>query len=388
MKIRKGLFGAVAALAVMATGVAADTVRVGVLAPFSGPNATWGQQFRMGLDIFQATHGTEAGGRTVEFVYRDLQGPNPDQARALAQELLVRDGVEYLAGLVFTPNALALAQLSEQAETPTVIFNAATSIITQESPYFVRSSFTLWQVTGPVAEWAHAQGKRRVITAVSDYGPGIDGETAFRTIFTELGGEVVDSVRMPLTTSDFAPFMQRIRDSGAEAVYAFLPAGPATFAFTKAYNDAGLRELGIDFLGTGETDETTLEALGDPALGLVTAYHYSDDHPSDMNRDFMAAVRATNPQARANLAAVGAYDGAYLLYRMIESGERGLAAIEAVKGHSWESPRGPLTLDPDTRHVTQNVYLRRVERDEATGLLVNREFDVIEAVPDLGLVAR
>lgn len=379
-------FGAACALSVALTGASiAGTVKVGVVAPFSGPFAIWGKQFQEAIEIYVAEHGDKVGEDTIEFIYKDSGGPNPDAAKSLVQELLVRDQVDYLGGFVFTPNALAAAPLVEKSKTPAVIFNAATSIITTKSDYFLRTGFTLWQVTVPMAEWAWDQGIKSVVTAVTDYGPGIDAENAFRTAFEKKGGEVVDSIRMPIQTTDFAPFMQRIKDQAPNAVFAFLPAGPPTFAFTKAYNENALKDAGVTFLGTGETDETTLDALGDAAIGLTTAYHYSAAHDSEVNKAFTAKLAEMHPDSVANLASVGAYDGVHLIYKMVEAaGTDGDAAIEAAKGMAWESPRGPVSIDPETRHITQNVYLRKVEKDE-NGKLINREFETIEAVPDLGL---
>jgi branched-chain amino acid transport system substrate-binding protein len=387
MKKLLAALGGAAAVSIALTGAAfADhTVKVGVIAPFSGPFAIWGKQFQEAVEVYVAQNGDTAGGHTVEFIYKDSGGPNPSGAKALAQELIIKDKVDYLSGFVFTPNALAVAPLIQEAQIPTVIFNAATSIITTKSDYFVRTSFTLWQVSVPMAQWAWDQGIRSVVISVSDYGPGTDAEVAFRTKFESLGGTVIDSIRMPLQTTDFGPFMQRVKDQEPDAVFGFLPAGPPTFAFVKAYNENGLGEAGITFLGTGETDETTLEALGDSALGLTTAYHYSAAHDSDLNRAFTARLGEMFPGSVANLASVGAYDGALVLYKMIEAvGSDGTAAVDAVRGMAWESPRGPVSLDPDTRHITQNVYIRRVAKD-ANGVLINEEFETIPAVPDLGL---
>ena len=370
----------------LATASSADTIRVGVIAPFSGPFATWGKQFKEAIEVYQAEHGTRVGDHDIEIIYRDSGGPKPDNAKALAQELLIREQVDYLGGFVFTPNALAVAPLIDRAKKPAVIFNAATSIITEQSDYFVRTGFTLWQVTVPLAEWAYDQGIRTVVTAVSDYGPGADAEKAFKSAFEAKGGTVVDQIRMPLSTTDFAPFMQRVKDQTPDAVFGFLPAGPPTFAFTKSYNENGLRDGGITFLGTGETDETTLDALGDAAIGLTTAYHYSGAHESELNAAFTGSLEQMFPDSVANLASVGAYDGMNAIYRMIEAaGADGSAAIDAIRGAAWESPRGPVSIDPETRHITQNVYVRRVEKTE-DGKYVNREFETIEAVPDLGLV--
>ena len=387
--IRPKLFMALlAGVVLLASGAVAaagaDVIKVGVIAPFSGPFAIWGKQFQDGITVYQAQHGTQVDGQTVEFLYRDSGGPNPDVAKSLAQELLVRERVDYLGGFVFTPNALAVAPLIDQSQTPTVIFNAATSAINARSPFFLRTGFTLWQVSVPMAQWAYDQGLRAVATSVSDYGPGLDAEAAFASAFQARGGVVVDAIRMPLSSTDFAPFMQRIKASGADAVFGFLPAGPPTYAFTKAYNDAGLRAAGIGFLGTGETDETTLDALGDAALGLNTAYHYSAAHPSSVNKAFINALALHDPRAVANMASVGAYDGAHLIYQMVAAAKRdGPAAVAAAKGLAWESPRGPVSIDPETRHITQNVYIRVVDKD-STGRLINREFATIPAQPDHG----
>ena len=366
-------------------GALADTVRVGVIAPFSGPFAIWGKQFQQAIEVYQAQHGTESGGHTIEVIYKDSGGPNPDNAKALAQEMLVKDRVKYLGGFVFTPNALAVAPVISRSHTPTVIFNAATSIITTKSDYFVRTGFTLWQDTVPMAEWAWDQGIKTAVTTVSDYGPGIDAEAAFKSAFEAKGGKVLDAIRMPMNTTDFAPFMQRIKDQNPNAVFGFLPAGPPTYAYTKAYNENGMRDAGIKFLGTGETDETTLEALGDAALGLTTAYHYSAAHESEANAAFTAKLHEMFPDSVANLASVGAYDGMHVIYAMVAAaGTDPAKAIETAKGMAWESPRGPVSIDPETRHITQNVYIREVAKD-ANGKLINKEFMTIEAVPDLGL---
>lgn len=363
----------------------ADTIKVGVIAPFSGPYALYGEQFRNAIEVYQAQHGTAAGEHEITFIYKDVGGSNPDQSRALAQELLIRDRVDYLAGFTFTPNALAIAPVIEQSQTPTVLFNAATSAINGESEFFLRTSYTLWQVTAPLADWAYDQGIRTVATTVSDYGPGIDAESAFRETFEARGGTIVDAVRMPLSTTDFTPFIQRVRDLGPDAVFTFLPGGPPTFTYTRTFNENGLAAAGIRFLGTAETEETNLQSLGDSAIGLNTAYHYSAAHESDMNRDFITTLTDLYPAAVANWASIGAYDGVHLIYHMVtEAGSDGPAAVEAALGLEWESPRGPVIMDPETRTVIQNVYIREVTRNAQTDLLENTELDIIATVGDLG----
>ena len=380
--------GAVALAAAFISGHAfADIVKVGIIAPFSGPFAHYGKLYKDGVESYVKQRQGKFAGHDVRIIYRDSGGPNPSGVKTAAQELIVNDKVDYLGGFVFTPNAMAVAPLIQQSKTPAVIFNAATSSITTKSDYFVRTSYTLWQVTVPLARWAHKKGISKVVTAVMDYAPGVDAEKAFDTEFTKLGGTVVDRIRMPMSTNDFSPFAQRIKASGAQAAYVFLPGGPPNLGFVNAYNQNGLREAGIEFLGTAEMDEFDLQKFGDAALGLMTAFHYSGAHDSDANRRFKEAMKAQAADSLANYASVGAYDGMRVIDRMVEAtgGKRdGDKAIEAIKGFEWESPRGPVKIDPKTRHVTQNVYLRKVERG-ADGLLQNTEIENFGPQPDHGL---
>jgi len=368
------------------TGYAA-TIKVGIIAPFSGGFAHYGKLFKDGAEAYLARAGGKFAGHDVQLVYRDSAGPNPAGVRTVAQELIVNERVDYLGGLVFTPNAMAVAPLIQQSSTPTVIFNAATSSITARSDYFVRTSYTLWQVTTPIARWAHQQGYTKVVTAVMDYAPGVDAEKSFEAQFKKLGGEIVDRIRMPMSTSDFSPFAQRIKASGAQAAYVFLPGGPPNLGFVNAYNQNGLREAGIAFLGTAEMDEFDLQKFGDAALGLLTAFHYSAAHDSDSNRAFASAMKAQAADALLNYASVGAYDGMHIIDKMVQAtdGKKdGAKAMAAIKGYQWESPRGPASIDQETRHITQNVYLRRVERG-ADGLLRNTEVENFGLQPDHGL---
>ncbi len=273
--INRALSALVCAVALSPATGAAQSVKVGVIGPFSGPFAHYGTLFKAGAEAYIESQGGKLAGRSVELIYRDSGGPNPAQTKNLAQELIVKDKVDYLGGFVFTPNAFAAAPLAQQSKTPMVVFNAATSAITDKSEYIVRTSYTLWQVTVPLARWAAKNGITKVVTAVTDYGPGIDAEAAWKSEFTQQGGTVVESIRMPIATTDFAPFIQRIRAAGAQAVYTFLPGGPPNLGFIKAYNENGLAEAGIRFLGTAEMDEYDLQKFGDSALGLTTAFHYS-----------------------------------------------------------------------------------------------------------------
>lgn len=367
-------------------GAAAQAVKIGIVGPFSGPFAHYGTLFKNGAEAYIASQGGKLAGKEVELIYRDTGGPNPSQTKTLVQELIVKDKVDYLGGFVFTPNAFAVAPLIQQSQTPTVIFNAATSAITDKSEFFIRTSYTLWQVTVPLAQWAAKNNIKKVVTAVTDYGPGIDAETAWKSEFTKQGGTVVESIRMPIATTDFAPFVQRIKASGAQAVYTFLPGGPPNLGFVKAYNENGLAKAGIQFLGTAETDEFDLQKFGDAALGLTTAFHYSAAHDSAANKAFVAALKKKDPNAIANYAAVGAWDGMHVIHKMIEAtgGQKdGLKAIAAARTLQWESPRGPVRIDPKTRHIVQNVYLRKVEK--AGGVLVNKEVQSFGPQVDHGL---
>jgi branched-chain amino acid transport system substrate-binding protein len=365
---------------------AAQTVKVGILGPFSGPFAHYGTLFKNGAEAYIASQGGKLAGKEVELIYRDTGGPNPGQTKTLVQELIVKDKVDYLGGFIFTPNAFAVAPLIQQSQTPAVIFNAATSAITDKSEFFVRTSYTLWQVTVPLAQWAAKNDIRKVVTAVTDYGPGIDAEAAWKSEFARQGGTVVESIRMPMATTDFAPFVQRIKASGAQAVYTFLPGGPPNLGFVKAYNENGLAKAGIQFLGTAEMDEFDLQKFGDAALGLTTAFHYSAAHDSPANKQFIEALKKKDANAIANYASVGAWDGMHVIHKMIEAtGGRkdGPKAIAAARALQWESPRGPVRIDPKTRHIVQNVYLRKVEK--AGSQLVNKELQSFGPQVDHGL---
>jgi branched-chain amino acid transport system substrate-binding protein len=378
-----------AAAAVFFGGSAnADTIKVGVIGPFSGPFAIAGKNFKWGLEAYQAIHGKTVGADEVEFVYRDLEGPDPAKAKAIGQELIVKDKVDYLAGVYFTPNAMSIAPMLEEAKVPMVIFNAATSAIMTKSPYLIRTSFTMWQNTVPMGNVAAKLGLKKIVTAVSDYGPGIDAETAFKKTFEAKGGSVPDTIRMPVQTTDFGPIMQRIKDAGVDGVFAFLPSGPPTLAFTKAFIDNGLREKGIRLLTTGDvTHDPDLSAIGDGGLGILSTYHYAVAHKSALNDQMLATIKDLGGSpAEVDMCAVGAYDGLHVIYKMIEAtgGKRDPAkAVEAVKGLAFESPRGPVKIDPETRHVRQTVYLREVAKDGDR--YINKELEAFPDQPDYGL---
>lgn len=382
-----------AAIAAVALGGAAyaDTIKVGVIGPFSGPFALQGKNFKAGIDAYMAVNGKKVGNDEVELIYRDVPQADPAQSKALAQELVVKEHVQYLAGFYFTPDAMAVTPILKQANVPMVIFNAATSAIVTKSPLVVRTSFTTWQTSTPIAKVAYDAGVKKVISVVSDYGPGVDAENAFKAGFEKQGGEVVQAIRMPLSTNDFSPIMQRIKDSGAQGVFAFLPSGPTTLGFVKAYNENGLKTAGIKLFAPGDlTQESDLPALGDAALGMQTTFHYAISHDSPENKAFVAAGdKAIGNPAELTFPAVGAFDGMHVIYKMIEATggkQDAQKAVDAVKGLSWVSPRGPVTIDPESRHITQNIYLREVTKGD-DGKYYNKEIQTFEKQGDPGLAA-
>jgi len=388
--MKKTILCGIAALALSSTAYA-DVIKVGVVGPFSGPFALQGKNFKAGIDAYMALNGNKVGNDTIEIIYRDIPTADPAQSKALGQELIVKEKVKYLAGFYFTPDAMAVTPILKQGNVPMVIMNAATSAIMKTSPFVVRTSFTTWQTSTPIAKVAFDAGVKKVISVVSDYGPGIDAENAFKTGFTKAGGEVVESIRLPLATNDFSPIMQRIKDSGAQGVFAFLPSGPTTLGFVKAYNDNGLKTAGIKFFAPGDlTQESDLPALGDAALGIQTTFHYAVSHDSPENKTFVdAAAKAIGNKAELSFPAVGAYDGMHVIYKMIEAtgGKQDAEkAVDAVKGLSWTSPRGPVSIDPESRHITQNIYLREVAKG-ADGTYINKEIQTFEKQGDPGLAA-
>lgn len=383
-------YACVLAVAGLMSGAAgADTIKIGVIGTMSGPFALFGQNMKAGIDAWVAENGSKVAGHDVEFIYRDEESPNPAKSKALAQELLVKDKVQYLAGVYFTPNALAVAPLLEESKTPLVVFNAATSAIVEKSPFIVRTSFTMWQNTVPAAKVAKAKGAKKVVIAVTDYGPGVDAEAAFKKTFEAEGGTIVEAIRMPINTTDFSPIMQRIKNSGADTIFTFLPAGPPTLSFVKSYIDNGLKAGNVRLISLGDVlTEPDLPNLGDNSIGLLSTYHYAVSHASPENKAFLARLaKAGTPDDKVTMTSVAAYDGARVIYKMIEAtnGQRDPEkAIAAVKGMKWVSPRGPVSIDPTTRHITQNVYLREVAKQD--GKLINKEIQTFEAQPDWALV--
>jgi branched-chain amino acid transport system substrate-binding protein len=376
-----------AALPVQAQSGAQDTIKVGVIAPFSGPFADYGKQMQGGIKAWMASHGDSVAGKKIEVIYKDTTGPSPDIAKRLAQELVVRDKVDFLAGFGLTPEALAVAPLAQQAKKPMIVMNAATSVITTKSDYIARVSMTLPQVSAPMGDWAMKNKIGKVVTLVADYGPGIDAEKAFSERLQKNGGKVVEAIRVPLRNPEFAPFIQRIKDARPDAVFVFVPAGEQSIAFMKGYRERGLQEAGIRVIATGDlTDDHVLPTMGDATLGVITTFHYSAAHKSPANDAFLKSFAAANPGGgRPNFMAVAAYDGMNAIYQVSQKlGGRidGDKAMAVLKGLKLDSPRGPLMIDPATRDVVQTVYVRKVEN--VGGQPYNVEFDQFANQKDPG----
>mgnify|MGYP001027909201 CR=1 FL=1 len=365
---------------------AAEPLKIGMVLPMSGPFSAYGQQILSGAKLYLNAHGNKLGDRPVELIVKDDTGIAPELSKRAAQELVVQDKVAILGGFGLTPLAFAAAPVATQAKVPMIVMNAATSSITTKSPYIVRTSMTLPQVTAPMATWAAKNGIKKVYTLVADFGPGHDAEKQFVKTFTAAGGEIVGQVRTPLSNPDFAPFLQRIKDAKPDAVFLFVPAGEQGVAFLKGFKQRGLDAAGIRLISTGDlTGEDVIDSMGNEAVGVVTSMHYAEAHDSALNKAYIDAYYKTDPKTRPNFMSVAGYDGMHLIDAVLKKtggDANGDKFIAAAKGITFESPRGPITIDPETRDIIQTVYIRKVER--VNGKLQNVEFDSIPNVKDPG----
>ncbi len=383
-KLMIGLGGIAAAALAVGAANAQDTVKIGVVLTLSGQFADAGIQMDNGIKTYMKQFGDTVGGKKIEIIRKDVGGVAPDLAKRLAQELVVRDKVDILAGWVLTPNALAASDVSAQAKKFMVIMNAATSIITTKSPYSVRTSVTLPQVAETFGTWAAKKGGvKKSYTMVTDYGPGHDFEGGFTRAFKEAGGEIVGSVRFPVANPDFSAFIQRAKDLNPESIMIFVPGGAQPAALGKAFAERGVDPSKTKILGSGETTaEQALKSMGDAGIGIITAWHY--DYKSDNPRN-VAFVKLFNEMHGRNpdFFSIGGYDGMHAIYESLKKAggkTDGDSLITAAKGLKWESPRGPMSIDPETRDVVQTIYIRRVQK--VGGELVNVPFDKVENVKD------
>ena len=371
-----------ATLAAGAVQAQSDTVKIGVILPMTGQQASTGRQIDAAIKLWVAQNGKKVAGKTVEVIVKD-DASTPDQTRRLAQELVVNEKVVALAGFGITPSAMATAPIATQSKTPMVVMAAATSSITEASPYVVRTSFTLPQAAVSLAEWANKNGIKKTVTLVADYGPGFDAEKFFADRVTLNGGQVLDKLRTPLRAPDFAPVLQKVRDAKPDALFVFLPSGQGA-AFMKQFGERGLDKAGIKLIATGDvTDDDQLADMGDVALGVVNSHHYSAAHPSATNKKFVADFMAAN-RFRPNFMAVGGYDGMRVIYKALEAskGAGGDALLAGMKGQLFESPRGQVLIDAQTRDIVHDMYIRKVEKKD--GQLWNIEFDAVKAMKDPG----
>jgi branched-chain amino acid transport system substrate-binding protein len=362
---------------------AEDNVKIGLILPMTGVQASTGKQIDNAIKLYMQQHGDTVGGKKVEIILKD-DAALPDKTKTAAQDLIVNDKVNFIAGFGVTPAAFAAAPLATEAKIPEVVMAAGTSIITERSPYIVRTSFTLAQSCTIIGDWAVKNGIKKVATLTTDYAPGNDALNFFKQHFIAGGGEIVEEVKVPLANPDFAPFLQRMKDAKPDAIFVFVPAGQGG-NFMKQYAERGLDKAGIKVIGPGDVmDDDLLAGMGDAALGTVTAHIYSAAHPSQMNKNFVAAYEKAFG-SRPGFMAVGGYDGINLIYEALKkTGGKtdGDALIAAMKGMQWESPRGPISIDPETRDIVQNVYIRKVEK--VNGQLYNVELQTFEAVKDPG----
>jgi branched-chain amino acid transport system substrate-binding protein len=367
-----------------ATAKAQQPIKIGIIAAYSGQFADSAQQMDNGIRLYLKEHGDTVAGRKIEIIRRDSGGPNSDVSKRLAQELVVRDKVDILAGFTTSPEALGGADISAAGQKFMVSMNGTVSVLTNKSPYVVRTSFTLPQVAQAFGVWAATKGGiKKVYTMVTDFGPGIDGEQYFQRGFTQAGGEIIGSVRTPLSNPDFAPFVQRIKDANPESIFVFVPGGSQPASLGKAFAERGIDPKKIKIMSSGEAvDETAIKSLGELAIGRLSAQHYDYNHRSAKNDAF---VKAYNAEFNRNpdFFSVGGYDGMHLIFETLEkTGGKtdGDNLVHAAKGLQWESPRGPMLIDPETRDVVQTVYIRRVEKID--GKIVNVDIDKIENVKD------
>jgi branched-chain amino acid transport system substrate-binding protein len=365
-----------------ATAVSAqETVKVGLIISMTGPQASTGKQIKAAVDLYQKEHGNSVAGKKVEVILRD-SGSVPDNTKRIAQELIVNEKVNVIAGFEVTPAALAIAPLASEAKVPAVVMAAGTSIITERSPYIVRTSFTLPQSSVIIADWASKNNIKKVVTMVSDYAPGADAEKSFSERFKAAGGVIAEAIKVPLASPDFAPFLQRAADAKPDAIFIFVPSGQGG-TFMKQFAERGLDKAGIRIIGPGDvTDDDLLPAMGDSVIGAVTAHLYSADHNSAKNKAYVDAFQKA-VGFRPNFMSVGGYDGMHLIYEAVKKAggkTDGDSLIAAMKGLAWESPRGPISIDPETRDIVQNIYIRKVEKKN--GQLYNVEFATFENVKD------
>ncbi|MGH7073481.1 MAG: ABC transporter substrate-binding protein [Stellaceae bacterium] len=388
MKLSTHLIVCLAAVAMGSPpAFAGSTIKIGMVGPYSGKYALYGKRVEEGANLYVKLHGDKIAGKKVEILYRDDDNGSPAVAKRLTKELAINDNVDILSGYIATPAAMASAPIAAQAKKPMILIQAATSGITESSPYVVRLSYTLGQVAAPLGTWAAAHGIETVFTLVSDYGPGYDAAAAFAKAFTAAGGKIIGTVKAPMGTLEFGPFVQRAKDAKPDAIFIFVPAGGQATALMKTIAERGLRKSGIRLITTGDVVSTDgLDAIGNSALGVISAFHYSTAHVSPENKKFVAAFfTAYGKDDRPDFIAMQVYDTMATIYTIGNELKGNMdpdKVMAALRGFKMMSPRGPIEIDPKTGEVIENVYIRKVEKRD--GRLYNIEFDTLKAVRDPG----
>lgn len=384
MKLIQSLLLGVVALGLSATSQAAEPIKIGLLTPYSGPFADMGRLIDAGVKAYVKANGDTVAGRKIEIITRDTTGPAPEVGKRLAQELVVRDNVDFLMVGGFTPETLTAGSVASAAKKPLLVVNASSSNITDKIPYGVRYAFSFRQITQPLGVWAAKNGNKKMMTLVADYGPGIDCENAFKDGFTSNGGTIIESVRTPLKSPEFGPFIQKVKDAKPDALFVWVPQGDQALNVVKTYYERGLDKVGIKLVILGDDiDEPVFNALGDKVKGLVTSLHYSTAHATAENKKFLKAFgEVTGNAIQPNFMSVAAYDGMAAIYEAVkrQNGDLsdGAKTLDILSNLQFESPRGKVVIDPKTRDITQAVYIRRVETHN--GKLENVEF---ETIPDV-----
>ncbi len=378
-----------AAALLVSTGVArADDYKIGLIADFTGIFSTWGPQFLHAMQAWQAVHRKSVKGPKgetikVNIVTRDTASQGPDKAKQLGEELILREHVNMLAGFDLSPHAMSVAPLSKQAKVPVVIMNAATASITRMSPYFVRTSMTIPQYVQPIGKWLIDHGVKTAYVLVSDYAPGYDAEEYFIKSFTAAGGKIVGKARSPISNVDFSSYVEKVLQAKPDALYMFMPAGTPSINLVKAWVDRGLKAAGIKLVGTGETQQIFLKNFTDQVEGVITSMHYTASNKRPENLELKAALKKIGPNEEPDIASVGAWDGMHLIYMALAklgAHAPGIDYINFMKGKKIDSPRGPIMIDPETRDIIENVYIRKVEKVD--GHLENVDIATIPMVKD------
>jgi len=390
MKSKSKLTLALAAALFAAAGASAQTVKVGVVLPFTGVGAEFGQQVDRGIQMYMKLNPTAFGPYKVELVKRDSKNPSGAEAKTAVQELITQDKVDILTGFIYSPDAIASASLVTEAKKPMVIMNAGTAWITNLSPMISRVSFSMWHSGFAMGEAAAKIVKAKTaVVGYTDFPPGKDSLDAFKRGFEDNGGKVIDAIPMGGAgqVPDFTPFFQRAKDRKPDVFFVFVPAGDHAVGVVKTYGALGMRQAGIKLIGQGDiTQDIKLQSMGDGAVGLITVHHYNADLDNPANKRLVAAWKQEyGANATPDFMGVQGYDGMAAIAHVVTTLKGRVdadGAMQALKGWKFDdSPRGPIMIDPLTRDIVMNEYLSELVK--VNGRLVQKNIGVITAVKDM-----